>query len=230
MQIDFEIDRDGQDFVFENEWDTVIPVSFELIGDTLHVSVFPEVEGEIRTHFAKFSKNPFEKQALEALWATLAPYMQKWGYRDDKFRDRWGYILSMPPSATPSVMPCPSTRKLCRKDEDVNQTTYDLEYSDEVGCLGFGTIEDGKVVSLAMTHSPLPEEPSTVEVGVETIPSARKKGYATSNLSALISALSALGYTTEYRCQRYNRASRKTALRVGMREIGKYYYYVGRKI
>ena len=230
MQIDFILDEDGQEFVFENEWDTVIPVSFEMVGDTLSVTVFPEIEAEMRTHFEKYDKNPFEKSALEALWATLAPYMQKWGYADDKFRDRWGYILSAAPSATSAVTPLPTTRKLEAKDEDMNQTTFDIEYSIEANLLGFGTEEQGKIVSLAMTHSPLEEEPTTIEVGVETIPSARRKGYAASNLAALVSALGKLGHTTEYRCQRYNHASRKTALKVGMKEIGKYYYYVGRKI
>lgn len=230
MKIDYIIDGDGQDFVFENEWDTVIPVSFEMVGDTLTVTYFPEIEREMKSHFAKFGKNPFEKSALEALWATLAPYMKKWGYADDKFRDRWGYILSFSPSATANISPFSSTVALETQHEEQNQTTYDIEYSIDSGCLGFGTLEQDRVVSLAMTHAPLPASPSTVEVGVETIPGARKKGYAKSNLAALTTALGTLGHTTEYRCQRYNHASRKTALAVGFREIGKYYYYVGRKV
>lgn len=230
MKLDYIVDQDGQEFVFENEWDTVIPVSFEQVGDTLTVSYFPAVEKEIQSHFAKFGKNPFKKSALEALWATLDPFMKKWGYADDKFRDRWGYILSFSSAATPNITPFSSTVPLKRDHEDQNQTTYDIEYSVDSGCLGFGTVEGDKVVSLAMTHSPLPDTPSTVEVGVETVPAARKKGYAKSNLAALTVALGNLGHTTEYRCQRYNHASRKTALAVGFKEIGKYYYYVGRKV
>ena len=58
MKLDYIVDQDGQEFVFENEWDTVIPVSFEQVGDTLTVSYFPAVEKEIQSHFAKFGKNP----------------------------------------------------------------------------------------------------------------------------------------------------------------------------
>ena len=230
MKIEYIIDEEGQDFVLENDWDTAIPVSFEQVGDTLTVTYFPAVKKEIESHFAKFGKKPFSKTALEALWASLDPYMKKWGYADDKFRDRWGYILSFSPAATPAFLPLSSTRELKAEDEDQNQTTYDIEYSIQNGCLGFGTEQEGKIVSLSMTHGTLPDAPTTVEVGVETIPSARKKGYAKSNLAALAMALGKLGHTTEYRCQRYNHASRKTALAVGFKEIGKYYFYVGRKI
>ena len=222
------IDIDGEDFVFENEWDTVIPVSFEDIDGLLRVSVFPSVEKEVRDHFALHEADPFSDKALSHLWETLAPFMQKWGYADDKFRDRWGYILQISPKTPLKFSPFSDTRVLVSEDEDINQTTFDIEMSIEDGLLGYGTEREGEIVSLAMTHTP-PDESIVVEVGVETIPSARCQGLAKSNLSALCHALQSMGKTIEYRCQRYNEGSKKTAEGVGMTVVGKYYHYVGRK-
>ena len=226
----FIADGEGRDFVFENDWDTCIPVSFEDTPDgALAVTCFPELTELLRPHFERCADDPFSAEALRALWAMLAPFLSEWGYADDRFRDRWGYLLRLTPDRPVALPPDARIRRLCGADEDNNRTTFDLESSADVGLVAFGAEEEGKIVSLAITHTP-PEDSDLVEVGVETIPSARKKGLASASLAALSRCLTEEGHTVEYRCQRYNRASRRTAQRVGFADCGRYYYYVCRKV
>lgn len=222
-------DGEGRDFVFENDWDTCIPVSFEDAPDgSLVVTCFPELTQLLRPHFLRCADDPFSGAALQALWAMLAPFLAGWGYADDRFRDRWGYILRLTPEMPVCGFPDERIRPLDIADEDINRTTFDLASSAEAGLVAYGAQEEGKIVSVAITHTP-PDEADVVEVGVETIPAARRKGLAAASLAALSAALLRQGHTVEYRCQRYNRASRKTAQRVGFSDCGRYYFYVCRK-
>jgi len=226
----FVADGEGRDFVFENDWDTCIPVSFEDTADGgLTVACFPELTGLLRPHFERHADDPFSAEALRGLWTMLAPFLAEWGYADDRFRDRWGYILRFTPEMPVALPPDDRIRPLTAADEDINHTTFDLESSADAGLVACGAEENGKIVSLAITHTP-PEDMDVVEVGVETIPSARKKGLASASLAALTRQLTEAGHTVEYRCQRYNRASRRTAQRVGFADCGRYYFYVCRKL
>lgn len=223
------LDAEEEAFVLENGWDTVIPVSFTYTpGEGTVLTAFPQVESLARAFLLAHGEDPTSDEALAFLFDGLAPYMKKWGYHDDRFRDRWGYILRAGADAALPDLPVQAVC-LTEKDERENDTTYDLAATCEAGCLAYGVKEGGRVVSLAVTHEPTEEGQTMVEVGVETVPAARKKGYATASLAALTKELTACGLTVEYRCQRYNTASYRTAVSAGFCEVGKYYYYVGRK-
>lgn len=214
-------------FVLENGWDTAIPFSFtDVKGEGLTLSVFPQAEHVARAFLSGYAENSTSDAALSFLFREMAPLLRQWGYRDDRFRDRWGYILRAAPPYRGSLAPA---RRLTAADEAINKTTYDLAETCRAGCLAFGVEDGGRVVSLAVTHEAPAEGQTLAEVGVETIPAARRRGYAAASLSALTAALTARGMTVEYRCQRYNHASRRTALAAGFCEVGKYYYYVGRR-
>lgn len=223
------LDAEEEAFVFENEWDTVIPVSFTYTPEEGTVlSAFPQVEAVAQAFLADYGDDPTADEALAFLFEQLAPFMKKWGYSDDRFRDRWGHILRADAACRPSV-PQAQPVLLTASDEEGNETTYDLEATCEAECLSYGIKENGRVVSLAVTHEPPAECDGVIEVGVETIPAFRGKGYATSCLAALTADLLARGLTVEYRCQRYNAASLHVAQGAGFRLVGRYYYYVGRK-
>lgn len=219
-------DGEGEAFVLENGWDVAIPISFLMINGELSVSYYPSCEAATRTFFEKHASDPFSAGALDDLFALFRPFFERNGYKDDRFRDRWGYIYRGTGdgnSGTGLAVP------LTAEDECRNDTTYDLAASIEDGRLAYGVVDGGRVVSVAVTHKPIDGETALVEIGVETVPRARKRGYAREAARALIAALSDRGITTEYRCQRYNRASRAVAERAGLLSVGKYYYYVGRK-
>ncbi len=218
-------DKEGEDFVNENAWDVMIPVSYTKIDGALTVEYYPEVREEIQCFFREHEDDPFSDGALSRLFSLLGEYFERKGYEDDRFRDRWGYVYRGVATASAT-----GAEPLLSADEEDNNTTYDIEASLDDGRLVYGVKADGRVVSVAVTHT-APDEAAgdTVEVGVETAPGFRGRGYATLALSALSQELFRRGFLTEYRCQRYNGASRKVAERAGLSEVGKYYYYVGRR-
>ena len=218
-------DAEGEAFVLRNAWDVMIPVSYTKIGDELTVKYYPEIQGELTAFFRAYGENPFTDEALSALFFLLQEYFGRKGYTDDRFRDRWGYIYR-----GSIATPVGGAVLLSAQDEKYNKTTYDIASLIGDGRLVYGVKVDGCVVSVAVTHtSPDDLTEKTVEVGVETAPHYRGHGYATAALSALSQELMCRGRVTEYRCQRYNEASRRVAVNAGLSEVGKYYNYVGRK-
>lgn len=228
------LDEEGEKLALVQGWDTAIPLSFTRIkGEGTTVTVFPCVSAVGEAFLSRYADDPTADEALAFVFAELGPRLREWGYADDRFRDRWGYILHRAPSGA-----CVASREispvcLTEADEEKNRTTYDIAATCAFGCLAYGIRVPGVgVVSLAATHEPFDSAapPARIEVGVETAPTYRRRGYAAASLDALATALGACGTTVEYRCQRYNRASRRTALHAGFRQAGVYYYYVGRRI
>ena len=86
-------DAEGEAFVLENDWEIAIPISFETVNGELSVSFYPSCEGEAKAFFEKHESDPFSEAALSDLYALFCPFFQKHGYKDDRFRDRWGYIF-----------------------------------------------------------------------------------------------------------------------------------------
>ena len=230
MKIHFEIDADSRDFVLENHWDTAVPVSYESYGDgPLYVTCYPDVEQAVRSVMEMYAEDPFSDEALAALWEAVDPFFAEHHYRTDRFRDRWGHILRLRAEDLDGSLVQDTTRLLTAEDEDSNRTTYDLATSIESDYVAYGTVADGQVVSASVTNGPVDGPSGLIEVGLETAPAYRRRGYALSNLAALSGELIRRGYTPEYRCQRYNEASLRAALRVGYKQIGKFYDYVGRR-
>ena len=219
----FHCDRDDESFVLENKWDVAIPVSFSVIDGECHLSCYPSVEREVRAFYRHHKDDLFSDAALSELWDRLDFFFVKHGYEPDRFRDRFGYVFRGTAEESPIA------RRLSACDEDINETTYDIKASVNDGREAFGVEKNGKIVSVAVTHTPIEDGLSLVEVGVETAPGFRKMGYATAALSALSASLSSRGIVTEYRCLRYNTGSYRVAEAAGLHLKGMFYYYVGRK-
>ena len=220
METVWILDGDGEEFVFENEWDIAIPVDLLLDGDRLRITCFPCVEQEVRAWFDRFCADVFSEKALRALTGALIPVMKEKHYAPEPRRHRWGYLMRREKAV---VEDAPHIKLLSPEDEERNLTGYDIEASLDEGCIGFGAEEGGKIVALAMTHS---EPDDTAEIGVETVKGYRGKGYASACLCALSAHLEAKGCTAEYRCFTDNVASVKTAEKAGYAPQGKYYYFV----
>ncbi|MBQ7377878.1 MAG: hypothetical protein IJW71_06140 [Clostridia bacterium] len=224
-----EWDKKGEQFVLESRWDLIEPISFTLTQEAgLRIKAYPSVKEAVCDFEALFADDPFSDAALEYLWGRLALYMEKWGYREDRFRDRYGYILTCDKDSVRTDRILPSTRRLCGEDDRINQTTYRLRDSEKNGCVMYGTEQDGAILSVAVSHTGVTAVSTAIEFGVETAPVARQRGYAVSNLAAAVSSLDR-GVTAFYRCHRYNLASLYTAESAGFGIIGQYYRYLGRK-
>ncbi len=225
------IDREGERFAFLNEWDLLIPYSMEQYdGEEPEVTAIPKISRTVRAFLRKFEAAPFSSEALDWLWARVQPHEAEWGYRGGKYRWRRCRICRIP-SGTALPAPLPEVRLLTPEDAGRNLTTYHIAESLEAGCLCVGAILDGKVVSVAVTHGCVEdaEGGEVVELGVETVPSARGRGYASSCLAYASSLLIDRGLVPEYRFSPSNRASGATAARVGYRRVGEACYLLMRR-
>ncbi len=222
------IDPEEESFVFENEWEIAIPFSFVRTEDRgLAVTAFPLAAAVAEEWLSRFGEAPLTEAAFAFLFEKLPPLMAEKDYFDTRHRTRYGYIFRAVPGEWKKPPVSAPVLRLGAADEAGNRTTYDLAATADADCIAFGVKEEGAVLSLAVTHEPLPgegEEP-IVEVGVETAPAARRRGLATASLIALTEALVAAGVTVEYRHFKTNRGSGRVALRAGLRREGEYYYY-----
>ena len=226
-----KIDRDGESFVFENDWDILIPVELSATPEAgLTVTVIPRFRAAGRRFLSLFSDRPFSDEALGWLRDEIAPACADWGYLSNRYSVRHCRIFRFPEGKTPGET-LPGGRVLTENDEENNQTTFDLAETVSDGRLCFGQEDGGRIVSVAVTHaSPDEREPGgTLEIGVETVPAARRRGYAVSCLSGLTKEITARGLTPEYRCTYSNVASAKVARAAGYLQIGQACSFVLRK-
>ena len=238
-----KLDAGGEEFVFENDWDTAVPITVRKkhTGE-LMIEVFPTYEPEAWEFAERYGDDPFTPEALSFIWKRIGEPMRARGYEDEvKFRHRWSptYVLRRCEEINKSVI-LPETVRLTREiaHNNINRTTFDLDcqLDDEMIC--FVTVIGGEIVSIASENTSCsrdfdddPDCEGVTEIGVETAVGHRGRGYASSCAAALADALitETGGYVTyETNCD--NIGSQKTALRAGFREYGRCYYYVMRKI
>lgn len=226
-----KLDRDGESFVFENDWDILIPVELSTTPETgLTVTVIPRFRSAGRRFLSLYADRPFSDEALGWLWDTIAPEGEAFGYLRNRFSTRHCRIFRFPEGKSPRE-PLPGGRILTQEDAKRNRTTFDIGATIGDGRLCFGQVEGGEVVSIAATHGSPDEreEGDPLEIALETIPAARRRGYAVSVLSGLTKMILARGLVPEYRCTFSNVASAKTARAAGYTEIGEACSFVMRK-
>ena len=225
------LDREAERFAFEDGWDLLIPYSMERYdGRQAQVTAIPKISRTVRSFLRKFEDAPFSDGALAWLWERVRTHEQEWGYYGGKFRWRRCKIYRAAPSAA-LPEPLSETRLLTPADDSCNLTTYRIAETLSAGCLAVGTVQNGRIVSVAVTHGSVrdAETGQTVELGVETAPCARGKGYAASSLAYATRVLLDGGFVPEYRCTLSNRASSKVAERVGYRRVGEACYLLMRR-
>ena len=225
------LDRMGEQFAFEDGFDLLIPFSMtQYWGQELSATAIPKISRLARGFLSRFEKDPFSDEALAWLWSHIAPKQAEWGYCGGKYRWRRCRIFRC--QSTDKLSPVlPETVLLGETDRFENLTTYHIDESIDAGCLCAATVSDGRIASVAVTHDGLDglEAGEVIELGVETAPSARGRGYAVSSLSLATQKLIALGLVPEYRCTKSNRASAKVALRAGYEEVGEACYLLMRR-
>lgn len=226
-----KLDREGEKFVFTNDWDVLIPAEIERTPEKgLILTVIPLLRDVGRRFLSRYADRPFSREALSWLRDEIAPICAERGYLTTRHSVRHCRIFRFPAGAEP-LSPLSGGRPLTADDEEENRTTFDLIETVSDGRLCFGQIEGGKVVSVAVTHaSPDERAPGgLLEIGIETIPAARRRGYAVSCLSGLTALIRARGLVPEYRCTFSNVGSAKTARAAGYRQIGEACSFVLRR-
>ena len=221
MKIDLLLDPVGEGLV--GTADLITPFSFTVTPSGVPAVAYPAVQKEAEEFLARYSQDPTAGEALAFIRAALAPYMERHGYCEERFSDRYAYIFRTGKAPVSRLQ----ARALEEKDQKTNKTTRQITEILKNGCIAYGIFVNDELVSLAYTHTP-PTAPH-VEVGVETAVGARGRGYATAALIALTNDLCARGVVGEYRCFCTNIASRRVALAAGYTEQGRFYRYTGRR-
>ena len=216
--------QEEEDFILGNHFDIAMPVFIKLFTDgELYIECYPQVEALIRRHVSEYGAQILSTRALRALHTHLAPYLQEWGYRMEKNALR-RYDIYRSSGEVCSDFQRAGVRRLDACDEDKNRTTQDIAYAVGNGAIVYGYEENGEILSIAATHIYDEAFPLDVEVMVETVPSARRRGLALSCLCALERELFHMGHGVEYRCSTRNAASGSVARRAGFLRVGQCYY------
>lgn len=238
-----KLDRGGEEFVFENEWDTAVPITVrKKDGGEVCVEVFPTYESEAEEFVRRFADDPFTDEAMDFIFEEIGTKMRNRGYEEDengKFRRRFYYtyvIKSRDAVNRDAILPStmPLTKKNIRRKK--NKTTFDLPLYIDEEMTAFVTVKDGEIVSIASENRScsddfVDEGADIIEIGTETYVDQRKNGYAASNCAALADALLSENdcYVT-YETANDNISSQKCAEKAGFVRYGRCYYYIMRKI
>lgn len=85
----------------------------------------------------------------------------------------------------------------------------------------YGVVACGRVVSVAFTHRSGVMEDRIADLGVETAPGSRRRGYAKTAVAAVVDHITRAGGEALYKCALANLASATTARSVGFLPYGK---------
>ncbi len=212
------LDREGERFAFENEWDILLPLSITVMaGEEIRVTAVPRISRTVRGFLKKYGDTPLSDAAqrdlrsrLEESADALAPYR----LTKHSFCHANIYRAKEPPA------PSPLARALHAEDEERNGTSYDIRATIEAGRLAYGVEAEGRIVAIAVSHAAPSEAEGLLEVGVETIPAYRGRGFARAAVASLSAQIISLGLTPEYRARQGNRASCAVARAAGFTKCG----------
>ena len=204
--------------------DTAIPVSVrEYSGDDAEICALPSLKRVAVEFEKKFSGDYFSKDAHEWLRERIRPFMHSIGYHDNRQSRRITNIYSL--DADTHLPDTGDAERLFEVKK--NLTTTDIHSLLEFGHIVCVIIKDGAIVCTAYTD--LPPEGDEVEIGVETAPLYRQRGYAKAALSLLINELKAIGISPIYACSQSNRASVRLAKSLGFTLEAREYDYIFRR-
>ena len=235
------IDYDGEEFVFDNKWDTAIPITVrKKMNSEPVIEVFPSYKDEADEFERKYSGDPFSIEALSYIWNNIGVKMRQRGYEDDKkHRDIWNkcFVIKSQNQINCDII-LPTTKKLSRASATgvKNKTTFNIKLYVKEKITSYITVENNELISIAAENNAFSndfcdETDNITEIGVETTITHRGRGFASSNAAALTKDIinNAGGYVT-YEAQCDNIASAGVAVKAGFIQYGGCYYYVLRKI
>lgn len=191
------------------------------------LTAIPALADLLSAHFTT-AKHPLAPASLAALDRKLSPYLSALGYAPDRGNRDVYRVFRAEPTDFSLKSPKLSTILIKSVDNYQNLTTIDLPRTLDAGCVAYGYIACGRILSLAVTHAA--PAGSAVELTLETACAHRGRGYGKAALAALTGALTARGLSVIYRTRENNVPSARAALACGFHEAGLYYRYLGRRV
>ena len=200
-------DKDGEELVREMNFDIAVPVHLETLNDETKIFAYPSVL---------------------PLCETYAAFCDSLGYTKDKHSTVAGYNFLSRGEPTCDFSFC---KRIRREGKYENLTTFDLSACLSAERVVFAVVDNGLIVSVAVTCEALTSENAggMIEISTETAPSFRGDGYATACVSALSAYLLSRGYRALYKCRKENEISARVAIGAGFVKQGDFAYFVYRK-
>lgn len=223
------LDREGARFVRKNNWEVSVPVSVEQIHSNVTLSVYPRLRPLAKRFLKRFEDRPVSDEAIAFLREGGRKYLARRGYVPESGRDGRGQIFrfcfyNMPEEAENCFPLTPEVMETYR-----NLTEYDLAMTFEDDRLAYVAVEGDAIVAIAATNTSREEWDTYVEVGVETAPDYRRRGYGALCLNHLGAALALEEYGAEGRADLENVGSIFCLRRAGYVRVGYYFDLVGEK-
>lgn len=207
----------------------------------LRVEGYRGAEETIRSFLRTYDGNFFTDDALRALHGALRPYFVNVGCRIDEYgvcRYYFAYRLT-PGDALPVPHEIPGvTVRLLGEADAAGPSLLTLSPSllyerqqrrPDLPCAVAVEEKSGKILAAAAVGD-AEAEGRVREITVETAVNARGQGLGTAVTACLAAELLRQGFSPFYCCSRWNRASRKIALSLGFRYVGRFYAVSGSRI
>lgn len=219
------IDYDGEEFIRETAFDLAVPVHIELFEGETKIFSYPALENVCKSLEEGYS-DLFSEEAIYFVRSGCSDFRNELGYAEDKYPDNWGYNFICEDIELEKDN---EAERIRRDGKYKNLTTFSIRECLAAERVIFAIVKEGQIVSVAVTAEAPQKCSDFVEIGVETAPAYRGKGYAVAAVRALCDFLVKKGHRVLYKCYHRNIASTATARKAGFSEVGKFYYYVLRK-
>lgn len=221
------LDNDGEVFVRENAFDIAVPVHVEQNHGETKIFAYPSVGDICKEYEKRYGDDLFSEEALDFLRDGCKPFCESFGYREEKHPKNWGYNFMCSENTADSEIACERIR---RDGKYKNLTTFDIASCLAYERVMYAVVKEDQIVSVAVTCEAPTKDNLTVEIGTETSVGHRGFGYSKAAVRALTAFLCAKGYRVLYKCHHENPASYAVARGAGFKKIGKFFYYVLRKV
>lgn len=210
--------------MLDGEMDIVIPFNLTY-RKSAEISVYPMFRAVAEAFLEKFGEDEakiFSREAISWITESVKGTVSELGFTVGEEAEDYcitrKIILSDRPSKAIRIQ---SEKGLG------NLTDYDIDAMTEYGCICFGIVEDGRILSVACTNAPIDGDTEVVEIGVETAEGYGGHGYGRDAASALADELNSRGIDVHYEYASKNRASEALVAGLNTEIIAKTYYLVG---
>lgn len=221
------IDKDGEEFIRESHFDIAVPVHVELFEGEVKIFAYPFARQLCEEYEQRFKNDLFSDDALEFIREGCKDFCEELGYVEEKFPKNWGYNYICAENTADAEFECERIR---RNGKYKNLTTFNIAECLAHERVIYAVVKEGQIVSVAVSSESLSNAECIIEIGTETAVEHRNKGYAVAAVRALSEFLCNKGYKVLYKCHHKNVASSAVAKKAGFDEVGKFFYYVLRKV
>ncbi len=206
--------------------DTAIPVSIRWeYGKEAEITVLPSLKKVAVRLEGEFDGRLFSREAHAYLRESVRPFMDRIGFLDNRQSRKISLIMSL--GEADVRPPEKAVRISSTSDYSKNLTSAPVRDMIELGHTVCAILDGASIVCVAYTN--LPPEAKSVEIGVETAPAYRRRGFAKDCMSALIRELAKNEIKPVYYCSQSNKPSLRLARSLGFVEEAIEYDYVFRR-